>query len=60
MVRVSNTKAAKDNFVDNGVDEKERMEDKKWERIVVLPEPDSPLLARIVSSLFRRRPKRLL
>ncbi len=43
VVSVSKTKAASDSFVDNGVDEKDRMDERRCERIVVLPEPDSPL-----------------
>lgn len=43
MVSVSKTKAARDSFVDSGVEEKERMDDSRCERMVVLPEPDSPL-----------------
>ena len=42
MVRVSKTKAARDNLVDNGVDEKERIEERRCDLIVVFPEPDSP------------------
>ena len=43
VVRVSNTKAARESLVDSGVDEKDKMEESRCERIVVLPEPDSPL-----------------
>lgn len=43
VVRVSNTKAARESFVDNGVDEKDSIEDNRWDLMVVLPEPDSPL-----------------
>lgn len=43
VVSVSKTKAARESFVDNGVDEKERIEESRCERMVVLPEPDSPL-----------------
>lgn len=43
VVSVSNTKAARDSLVDNGVEEKERIEERRCERMVVLPEPDSPL-----------------
>ena len=43
VVNVSNTKAARESFVDSGVDEKERIEESRCERMVVLPEPDSPL-----------------
>ena len=43
VVRVSNTKAARESFVDSGVDEKDRIEDNRWDLMVVLPEPDSPL-----------------
>lgn len=42
VVRVSKTKAARDNLVDKGVDEKDSIDDRRCERIVVLPEPDSP------------------
>ena len=43
VVSVSNTKAARESFVDSGVDEKDRIEERRCERMVVLPEPDSPL-----------------
>lgn len=43
VVSVSKTNAASESFVDNGVAEKERIEDSKWERRVVFPDPDSPL-----------------
>ena len=43
VVSVSNTKAARESFVDSGVEEKDKIEERRCERIVVLPEPDSPL-----------------
>lgn len=43
VVSVSKTNAASESFVDNGVAEKERIEERRWERMVVFPEPDSPL-----------------
>lgn len=43
VVSVSKTNAARESFVDNGVAEKERIEERRWERMVVFPEPDSPL-----------------
>ena len=43
VVRVSNTKAARESFVDSGVDENDNIEDNRWDLMVVLPEPDSPL-----------------
>lgn len=43
VVNVSKTKAARESFVERGVEENERKEERRWERIVVLPEPDSPL-----------------
>ena len=43
VVKVSKTKAASDNFADRGVEEKDRKEERRWERTVVLPAPDSPL-----------------
>ena len=43
VVSVSNTKAARESFVDSGVEEKDKIEERRWERMVVLPEPDSPL-----------------
>ena len=46
VVNVSNTKAARESFVDSGVDEKDRIEESRCERMVVLPEPDSPLQSR--------------
>lgn len=45
VVSVSKTKAARDSFEDKGVDEKDKNEDRRCERMVVLPEPDSPLYA---------------
>lgn len=49
VVRVSKTKAARESFVDKGVEENERMEESRWDRIVVLPDPDSPLECRRIS-----------
>lgn len=43
VVRVSNTKAARESFVESGVEENDRNDDRRCERIVVLPDPDSPL-----------------
>lgn len=43
VVSVSKTKAASESFAESGVAEKARIEDRRCERIVVLPEPDSPL-----------------
>lgn len=43
VVKVSKTYAASDNLVDNGVEDLLRSAESKWERIVVFPEPDSPL-----------------
>ena len=43
VVRVSKTNAARDSREESGVEEKERTDVSKWERTVVLPEPDSPL-----------------
>jgi hypothetical protein len=43
VVRVSKTKAASDSFDERGVEENERNDERRCERIVVLPEPDSPL-----------------
>lgn len=43
VVKVSKTYAASDNFVDNGVEDLLSSAESKWERIVVLPDPDSPL-----------------
>ena len=43
VVNVSKTKAARESFVDSGVDEKDRNEASRCDRMVVLPEPDSPL-----------------
>jgi len=45
VVNESKTKAAYDNFCDRGVDEYERKADRTWDRRVVFPAPDSPLLA---------------
>ena len=43
VVSASKTNAAKDSFFDSGVEENARREERRWERMVVLPEPDSPL-----------------
>ena len=43
MVKVSKTKAASDSFDERGVEDNERNDERRCERIVVLPEPDSPL-----------------
>jgi hypothetical protein len=43
VVKVSKTNAASDSLDDRGVEEKERNEERRCERTVVLPEPDSPL-----------------
>ena len=44
VVRVSKTKAASDSLEDRGVEEKDRKEERRCERTVVFPEPDSPLI----------------
>lgn len=56
VVSVSNTKAARESFVDSGVDEKDRIEESRCERMVVLPEPDSP---RKTTAWFSPRPPNL-
>jgi hypothetical protein len=43
VVSVSNTKAAREILVDRGVEENESNEDKRCERMVVFPDPVSPL-----------------
>jgi hypothetical protein len=43
VVRVSNTYAARESFVERGVDDFLSRDDNKCDRTVVLPEPDSPL-----------------
>lgn len=43
VVNESKTKAARESFVDSGVEENDRNDDSKCERIVVFPAPDSPL-----------------
>jgi hypothetical protein len=43
VVKVSNTKAARDNFEESGVEENERKDERRCDLTVVLPEPDSPL-----------------
>jgi hypothetical protein len=42
VVRVSKIYAARDSFVDRGVEDFLRSADSRWERTVVLPDPDSP------------------
>lgn len=43
VVRVSKTNAAKESLEERGVEEKERKEERRCDRMVVLPDPDSPL-----------------
>jgi len=43
VVSVSKTKAAYEILLDNGVEENDKNDDSRCERIVVFPEPDSPL-----------------
>ena len=43
VVKVSKTYAASDNFVERGVEDFASSADNRWDRIVVLPDPDSPL-----------------
>jgi hypothetical protein len=43
VVRVSKTKAAYDNLEESGVEEYDRSDERRWERIVVFPAPLSPL-----------------
>jgi hypothetical protein len=43
VVSVSKTKAARDSFVESGVEEWARSDDSRCDRRVVFPEPDSPL-----------------
>jgi hypothetical protein len=43
VVSVSKIKAAYDNLDDNGVDENDKKEESRCERMVVFPEPLSPL-----------------
>lgn len=47
VVRVSKTKAAYDSLEESGVEEKDRKDDNKCERMVVLPDPLSPLELRV-------------
>lgn len=52
VVRVSNTKAARESFVERGVEENVSKDDRRCERMVVFPDPDSPLDCRkIVSTI---------
>ena len=43
VVRASNTNAANDSFFESGVDENWRNDERRCERMVVFPEPVSPL-----------------
>jgi hypothetical protein len=43
VVKVSKTNAAREIFEDSGVEENARKEVRRWDRMVVLPDPDSPL-----------------
>lgn len=43
VVSVSKTYAAREAFVESGVDDLFRSAVRRWERTVVLPDPDSPL-----------------
>ena len=54
VVSVSKTKAARESFVDSGVDEKDRIEESRCERMVVLPDPDSPLPRQGTQHLARK------
>lgn len=42
VVRVSNRNAKRDIFCDRGVDEYDRIDERRWDRNVVFPDPDSP------------------
>jgi hypothetical protein len=44
VVRVSKTNAASESLDDNGVEEKDKNEERRWDRTVVFPAPDSPLI----------------
>lgn len=43
VVKLSKAKAARESLVDKGVEENDRKEERRCDRIVVLPEPVSPL-----------------
>jgi len=43
VVRVSKRNANREIFCDNGVDEYDRIDDRRWDRKEVFPDPDSPL-----------------
>ena len=57
VVNVSKTKAARESFVESGVDEKDRNEASRCDRMVVLPEPDSPLQSQETQHLTSKRYK---
>lgn len=44
VVKVSKTYAASESFVDSGVEDFASSADRRWDRIVVFPDPDSPLI----------------
>lgn len=48
VVRVSNRNEAKDILLDRGVEEKLRRDERRCDRSVVLPDPDSPLWIEIL------------
>lgn len=60
VVSVSNTKVARESFVDSGVDEKDSIDESRCERMVVLPEPDSPLQSQGTQHLTRKGTSRSL
>lgn len=43
VVKASKTKVAKVTFEERGVDDNERNDDRRWDRIVDFPDPFSPL-----------------
>lgn len=53
VVSVSNRNAKSDIFCESGVDEYERIDDKRWDRSVVFPEPDSPLETTLSVPVFQ-------
>ena len=49
VVSESKRNANSEIFCDKGVEENERIDDKRWDRSVDFPEPDSPLKKILVS-----------
>jgi hypothetical protein len=54
VVSVSKTYAASETLLDSGVDDLLRSEARRWDRMVVFPDPDSPLIKTVSLIIFHR------